>query len=394
MPATSVTPKLPVVLIVDDSRMVRASLAKHLLGHYEVQEAADGEAGWQALLAGPRIQVVLSDLSMPKLDGYQLLERIRASDLPRIRTLPVMMISGSEDEAARERAAALGATDFIIKGAGTAEVLAQLEAQSQLAHAKLELDASRVALAENATTDPVTQIFTMGYMVKQGSAMYSYARRHAIPVAVMRLGLDGFEAMRARIGDAVADQILVAVAKLIASRMRREDCVARTGPSEFGITSPSATAQAAGMVAQRLVAEIDAAKISWQGQSLKLRASVGACDSMTETAESFSGLMVIAQQRMLEAHAAGGGRVVAKGAAAAAAVAAPKRPLVSIDEALALLAAGHAGQLKPQVADLARRIYPLVRFCDQMFESNEDASAEVRVQRVLTRTQKMRALKQ
>ena len=393
MSAPYVTATLPVVLIIDDSRMVRASLAKHLQGHYEVQQAADGEAGWQALLAEPRISVVISDLSMPRLDGYQLLERIRASDLPRIGVIPVMIISGSEDEAERKRAADLGATDFITKGAGTAEVLARLDSLSQLAHAKEALDASRVALAENATTDPVTGTFTMGYLVKQGSAMYSYARRQAIPVAVMRLGLDGFDTLRSQTGDAVADQILTAVAKLIGSRMRREDCVARTGLAEFCITSPSATAQAAEVMAQRLVAEIDAAKISWQGKSLKLRASIGACDSVAETVESFADLLVIAQQRLLEARAAGGGCVVAKGAGTASAPAAPKRQGPSIEEALALIAAGQGHELKAHAADLARRIYPLVRFCDDVFESDVDASAEVRVQRVLTRTQKMNVLK-
>lgn len=392
MSAPHVTAKLPVVLIVDDSRMVRASLSKHLQGHYEVQQAEDGEAGWQALLAEPRISVVISDLSMPKLDGYQLLERIRASDVPRVKVMPVMMISGSEDEAGRKRASDLGATDFITKGVGSAEVLARLDSLSQLARAKEELDASRVALAENATTDPATGTFTMGYLVKQGSAMFSYARRQAIPVAVMRLGLDDFETVRSQTGDAVADQILTAVAKLIASRMRREDCVARTGPAEFGISSPSATTQVAEVVAQRLVAEIDAAKISWQGKNFKLRASIGACDSVAETVESFADLLVIAQQRLMEARAAGGGRVVAIGADAAAAPAAPKRQGPSIEEALALLAAGQAHQLTAHAAELARRIYPLVRFCDDVFESDVDASAEVRVQRVLTRTQKMKAL--
>ncbi len=391
MSAPQAPAKLPIVLIIDDSRMVRASISRHLKNAYEVQEAVDGEEGWQKLLAEPRVKVVISDLSMPKLDGYGLLERIRASGVTRIRDIPVMMISGSEEEVERKRASDLGATDFLTKGVGTAEVLARIEALSQLARAKEELDATRVALAEQATTDPITQTFTMGYMVKQGSAMFSYARRHKIPVAVMRLGLDEFDALRARIGDAVADQILNAVAKLISARMRREDCVARTGPSEFGIMSPSATAASADVFAQRLVAEIDAAKISWQGQSLKIRASIGACDSVIETIESFADLLVIAQQRMLEAREAGGGRVVARGAEspAAAPVHAPVRPIPSIDEALAMLADGHTDRLKPYVVDLARRLYPLVRFCDEVFESDLNTSAEVRVHRVIEKAGKL-----
>ena len=387
MSAPAVTAKLPVVLLIDDSRMVRASITRHLKDAYEVHEAVDGEEGWQKLLAEPRVKVVISDLSMPNLDGYQLLERIRTSKVSRIRAVPVMMISGSEEEAERKRASDLGATDFITKGIGTAEVLARIDALSQLARAREELDATRVALAEQATTDPVTQTFTMGYMVKQGSAMFSYARRHKIPVAVMRLGLDEFEDLRKRAGAVVADQILAAVAKLIGSRMRKEDCVARTGPSEFGIMSPSATAAAAEVFAQRLVAEIDAAKISWQGQSLKIRASIGACDSAVEVVESFADLMVIAQERMLEARARGGGRVIASGADTPTQ---PSRTLVpTIEEALAMIADGHGERLRPHVRDLARVIYPLVRLCDAVFQSDHNQSAEVRVHRVMEQTGKL-----
>lgn len=388
MSAPPVTAKLPIVLIIDDSRMVRASLARHVKDAYEVREAGDGEDGWQTILTEPRVKVVISDLSMPKLDGYQLLERIRSSKLTRIREVPVMMISGSEEEAERRRASDLGATDFITKGAGAAEILARIEALSQLARAKEELDATRVALAEQATTDPVTQTFTIGYMVKQGSAMYSYAKRHNIPIAVMRLGLDGFEEQRALVGDAVADQILAAVAKLIASRMRREDCVARTGPAEFGIMSPSATAAAAVVFAQRLVAEIESAKITWQGQSLRISASIGACDSIAEAVESFADLLVIAHKRMLEAQVMGGGRVVAEGEDPPTQ---PPRELAvpSIDDALAMIAAGNAEQLKPYAAELARRIYPLVRFCDQVFESDLNTSTEVRVHRVAEKARQL-----
>lgn len=62
------------------------------------------------LLVDPAIEIVLTDIGMPRLDGYGLLERLRASKLPRVRDLPVVIISGDEDESARERALALGAT--------------------------------------------------------------------------------------------------------------------------------------------------------------------------------------------------------------------------------------------------------------------------------------------
>ena len=62
--------KLPRILVVDDSRMVRATIVKHIRGRFEVREEADGEAGWQTLLVDPDIELVLTDIGMPRLDGY------------------------------------------------------------------------------------------------------------------------------------------------------------------------------------------------------------------------------------------------------------------------------------------------------------------------------------
>ena len=114
-------PALPRVLIIDDSRIVRASIIKHIKGTYDFREEPDGEAGWQTLLLDPSIQVVISDISMPKLDGFELLQRIRASKVSRVQEIPVIVISGDEEDAARIRAKELGATDFINKGIGNVE---------------------------------------------------------------------------------------------------------------------------------------------------------------------------------------------------------------------------------------------------------------------------------
>ena len=91
------------VLIIDDSRMVRASIVKHIRGRFDFREEADGEAGWQALLVDPSIHLVISDIGMPNLDGYGLLQRIRGSKLTRIQELPVLIISGEEEGEARAR---------------------------------------------------------------------------------------------------------------------------------------------------------------------------------------------------------------------------------------------------------------------------------------------------
>ena len=94
----------PRVLIVDDSKVIRASVAKVIRSSFDTCDAADGEAAWAAIERDPSIVVVISDLGMPKLDGFGLLQRIRSSASARIRDLPFLVISGNEDDATRHRA--------------------------------------------------------------------------------------------------------------------------------------------------------------------------------------------------------------------------------------------------------------------------------------------------
>jgi hypothetical protein len=110
------------VLVVDDSRFVRASLVRGLAGRFDIQQAESGERAWELLLLDGSIAAILSDLSMPGIDGFELLRRVRASMLERVRELPFAMLSGSDDAAQRNRALALGADRFVVKGDGVGEL--------------------------------------------------------------------------------------------------------------------------------------------------------------------------------------------------------------------------------------------------------------------------------
>ena len=418
MASAALNPEKPRVLVVDDSRIVRATIGKHVKNVYEVREAADGEDGWQALVDDPSIRVVISDLSMPRLDGFGLIERIRTSTDERIRTVPIIMISGDDEEHPRKRASALGATAFITKGVGGGELLARLEAlismgsagaaaevaQAMRAAQEAETaEAARVLAAEQAVNDPITGLLTLSSLVKQGAQLFAYARRHQLALSVMRVMLDDFDLMRSQVGDGVADQILVGVAKLLGSRMRKEDCVARTGPGEFAVALPAATRAGAGRLAERLTEEIRMAKIVWQGQTLKITASIGVADTVSDGGESFADIYSAAAKRVERAREQGGGQVVANDVTqaqldAAVTPAASVAPMgISVDQALRMLAEGRSSELEVHVAELARAVYPLVKFCDEMFEkgsTNRQSSVLKASDMLLLKTQPMATLKQ
>lgn len=113
-----------VILVVDDSRVMRVALKKMLRADFEVIEAGDGEDGWNKLEQHPAITAVFSDLSMPVLDGFGLLERVRSSQTEWIREIPFIVITGNEeDDGVREKALASGATDFITKPFRSSEIM-------------------------------------------------------------------------------------------------------------------------------------------------------------------------------------------------------------------------------------------------------------------------------
>ena len=130
--------QLPRILIVDESRMVRAMLIRHIRDQYDFREEADGEAAWQVLVLDHSIELVICSLSLPVLDGDGVLVRVRSSRLSRLCQMPMLMISGDDNEAV-ERAKAHGASDFINRNTGSAELLARIDSHLKLAQARNQL---------------------------------------------------------------------------------------------------------------------------------------------------------------------------------------------------------------------------------------------------------------
>jgi len=111
------------ILVVDDSRTVRAALSKVLSPKFSVIEAVDGEDGWKKLQVNASIKLVITDIMMPQLDGYGLICRIRGSEADRLQKLPIIVVTSAEDEISRERAHACGANNFIMKPAKPADLI-------------------------------------------------------------------------------------------------------------------------------------------------------------------------------------------------------------------------------------------------------------------------------
>ncbi|HRD33073.1 MAG TPA: response regulator [Rhodocyclaceae bacterium] len=356
---------IPKVLIIDDSRMVRASIIKHIRGRFEFREEADGEAGWQALVVDPSVEVVLTDIGMPQLDGYGLLERIRSSKLPRLQHIPVIVISGDEDDAAREKARLLGADDFITKGISTTELLARLDSMSRLAQTRRDLEESRAALAQQQGMDAITSMVTESQLNWQGAQALWDARQSDGGISAMVIDIDRFDDIVARHGIKVAELVARKLSRILTAKVRQEDAVAQLGPGRFAVLSPVSDALSCCAFALRLQKAIRKLVMTYREDRIRISVSAGVASSGSDSAQTVNHLIGVAVQRVAEGARAGGGRVVGdNGEVNDDEVERALRQSLSIDQMLLRLAMGDATEARGQLPEILARLMPLLELIE------------------------------
>jgi diguanylate cyclase (GGDEF)-like protein len=354
-------PAKPRVLVVDDSRVVRVSLKKVLSAEFEIIEAEDGEAGWEALLADAQIQVVLTDAGMPRLDGYELIERIRAHGDVRINDIPVNMVTAADDEAARTRALALGATDFITKPFDKAQLLARVRSQARLDQTTRDLAETTVALVEQATDDALTGVRSRRYLINRGEQDLAFAVRHKQDLSVLVIALDNADTLAAAHDEGTQHQLLSAIAASLQAAIRKEDTLARIGDTRFAIIAPTLGGAEAHMVCNRIREQIAAQPVEVGGSSIPLTVSLGLSNRGLDNVKRIEDFLALAEKHVASAQAAGGNRLLP---ALPSSEPTPKK-LISIDAALRILAKGDPEKLTPHMATILEQLMPLLDFCEQ-----------------------------
>lgn len=361
--------RLPRILVIDDSRMVRASIVKHIRGRFEVREEPDGEAGWEALLVDPGIELVLTDIGMPRLDGYGLLERIRASKVSRVRELPVVIISGDEDESARERALALGANGFIPKGSGSVELLATLTSLVSLAKAQSELALSRAALAQQSPVDPGSGLATPAYLEHRGTQAVAEARRRHADIGAMVVDVDQYDELHARYGSHVMQLILRKLGKLISGRIRAEDTLSQHGGSQFALLSPGIDRVSSCAFALRVRSSVEKLVMAYRDERIQVTLSIGVANALADQRTTVSELLALAVARVAQARAAGGNRVFADaGEVDAAEIERQLARMPSIDNVLRQLRAGGRNEVSAQLPGVIATLMPLLELIESQHQ--------------------------
>ena len=127
--------KSPLVLVADDNADMRDYLARLLGQHYSVVTVADGDAALAAIRA-QQPDLVLTDVMMPKMDGFALLQAVRHD--PQVRATPVILLSARAGQKSRMEGLSAGADDYFVKPFAASELLAHIDAHVALQRVRQE----------------------------------------------------------------------------------------------------------------------------------------------------------------------------------------------------------------------------------------------------------------
>ena len=350
--------QLPRILIVDESRMVRALIIKNIRDLYDFREEADGESAWQVLVLDHSIELVICSLSLPVLNGDDLLVRVRSSRLPRLCQMPMLMISGDNNEAL-ERAKSHGASDFISRATAAAELLARIDSLLKLSQARNLLKEN----LEQNVQNPETGLFTRKYIELQAVQAMSHAMRHNSEVSAMVMGFDNVGTLRDEYGVEAVAQLQKRFVAMLASKIRKEDCLGHFAGSQLVVISPGTPFPACESFGNRLRKAIQVANIAVHGHKLNLSVSVGVSNSPIDGVSSAGALIELAGARLKTAQQEGGNRVVACHVQPSVA---PVMP--TVDRAIELIKAGQEDEVLPHLAALGNKVLPLLKLLERDFK--------------------------
>lgn len=287
------------ILVVDDNpdKLSLIQAALNLAG-YNVTTATDGE---EALTAIESYQpdLVITDVMMPRMNGYELAQRIRAN--PVTKFIPVIMqtAAGRRSEDLR-RANEVGALGYITDPTDLDLLLARTRTL-------LEFKAYLDVCEEAAFTDHLTGLANRRRFERQLEREVGRVLRFGHPFSLLMIDIDSFKNLNDTYGHDAGDEAIRRLSKVLREGTRGIDLAARIGGEEFAVLLVETSKQGGSEVAERLRTAIKALEIPRAGQ-ITASFGVAECPSDAQTANE---VLKAADIALYEAKRKGRDQVVA-----------------------------------------------------------------------------------
>jgi diguanylate cyclase (GGDEF)-like protein len=251
------------VLVVENDDASRRALAKAVttLG-YDCRTARDGMEAWE-YQRSDRADVVLSDWRMPRMDGVELCQRIRASEEGGTYTY-FILLTGYDDKEHFVRGMNAGADDYHTKPVDLDELRARLVSARRVIGLYRKLAESNTRLRRDsqrsfsfARVDPLTQVANRLRLDEDMKSIWARAQRYHHAFCAAIVDVDDFKRFNDRHGHVAGDELLRRLARTMERELRGGDTLYRYGGDEFVVIFPEQSLAAAALAMERLRAAVE-----------------------------------------------------------------------------------------------------------------------------------------
>ncbi len=296
---------LPSRILVIDDDPVSALLVDSLLRSAGFLASLCCEpARAMAVIEAERPDLIILDVVMPGLDGFEICRRVRAS--PGVLLTPIIFVTRKGDVEQRVRGLEAGGNDYVTKPFEPSELVARVRSHLQ----RLSL------LRDLATRDGLTRCYNNKYFKERLEQEIKRAHRYQTDLTVGMLDLDRFKHVNDSYGHPGGDAVLAQIASILLASVRATDVVARYGGDEFGFLLVEAVVAESTVITNRLRERIAQHRFDLpavHGEALTVNGTVSIGIAAYRSDDTLATLLGRADLALYQAKAGGRNRVCVAG---------------------------------------------------------------------------------
>jgi diguanylate cyclase (GGDEF)-like protein len=259
------------VLIVDDDKPAREALYEMVLtAGYKAAAAPSAESALEILARHP-VELVLTDIHMPDMNGLELTAAVKERF-----DADVVVLTGFADSHTYEEAIGRGASDFLLKPVRLPELKARIQRVFRERRLWKEREALMEQLKKLSITDGLTNLYNRRHFYRQLSTEANRAERYGRVLSLLFFDVDSFKKFNDTYGHLAGDEALKSIARATENCLRVADSIFRYGGEEFAVLLPETSGEQAIIAGQRLRNDIDQLRLAIsEEETAKVTVSIG-----------------------------------------------------------------------------------------------------------------------